>query len=301
MRAMAEARPIRLHGVWREREPMARHTSWRVGGPADVFYIPADRDDLVNFLQGLAPDTPLTWLGLGSNLLVRDGGVRGVVLCTHGALSGIRFLPPGEIHAEAGVPGAKLARFGAAHDLVGGEFFAGIPGTLGGALAMNAGAFGSETWRCVVNVETVDRNGTVRTRRPEDYEIGYRHVLGPAGEWFLGARLRLAPGDGAKSRAAIRELLLKRARTQPLQVANAGSVFRNPPGDHAARLIETAGLKGLRVGGAQVSERHANFIVNTGTARAGDIETLIERVRAEVECRHGVRLEPEVHVIGEPA
>jgi UDP-N-acetylmuramate dehydrogenase len=300
MWAMTEVTSVRLRGVWREREPLARHTSWRVGGPADVFYVPADRDDLVNFLKSLAPGTPLTWLGLGSNLLVRDGGVRGVVLCTHGALSGIRHLPPWEIYAEAGVPGAKIARFAAARNLAGGEFFAGIPGTLGGALAMNAGAFGSETWRCVASVETVDRTGTVRTRQPADYRIGYRHVQGPEGEWFLAARLRLVPGDGGQSRAAIRELLLKRARTQPLAVANAGSVFRNPPGDHAGRLIEAAGLKGLCVGGAQVSERHANFIVNTGTASARDIETLIERVRAEVERRWGVRLEPEVHVVGEP-
>lgn len=298
---MAEVTSVKLRGVWRNHEPLARHTSWRAGGPADVFYVPADRDDLVNFLRGLAPGTPLTWLGLGSNLLVRDGGVRGAVLCTHGALSGIRRLPPCEIYAEAGVPGAKIARFAAGNNLADAEFFAGIPGTLGGALAMNAGAFGSETWQFIASVETVDRAGTVRTRRPADYRIGYRHVQGPESEWFLAARLRFSPGDGARSRQAIRELLLKRARTQPLQVANAGSVFRNPPGDHAGRLIETAGLKGLRIGGAQVSERHANFIVNTGRASARDIETLIERVRVEVERRHGVRLEPEVHVIGEPA
>jgi UDP-N-acetylmuramate dehydrogenase len=301
MRAMAERRLPELRGVWREQEPLSRHTSWRVGGPADVFYVPADRDDLVGFLRSLAPELPLTWLGLGSNLLVRDGGVRGAVLCTHGALRSIRFEPPSAVLAEAGVPGAKIARFAAANNLAGAEFFAGIPGTLGGALAMNAGAFGSETWEFVESVETVDRSGTVRSRRPADYRIGYRDVRGPAGEWFLAARLRFSPGDGTAGRKKIRTLLLERARTQPLQVANAGSVFRNPPGDHAGRLIETAGLKGLRVGGAQVSERHANFIVNTGGGRARDIEALIERVRAEVERQHGVRLEPEVRVIGEAA
>jgi UDP-N-acetylmuramate dehydrogenase len=301
MPAMAELRHSELRGVWRENEPLARHTSWRVGGPAEVFYVPADRDDLVSFLQSLAPDTPLTWLGLGSNLLVRDGGVRGVVLCTHGALRGIRVVAPTGIYAEAGVPGAKIARFAAGKNLAGGEFFAGIPGTLGGALAMNAGALGAETWQFVETLETVDRTGAVRTRPPADYEIGYRQVRGPQGEWFLAARLNFMPGSAERSRQAIRELLLQRARTQPLQIANAGSVFRNPPGDYAARLIETAGLKGLRVGGAQVSERHANFFVNNGSARAADIETLIERVRDEVERRHGVRLETEVHIIGDPA
>lgn len=280
-------------------EPMAKHTSWRVGGIADRYFIPADRDDLVDFLKHLEAGSNLTWIGLGSNVLVRDGGIRGVVIATHRCLGRIERLGAAGVYAEAGVPGAKLARFCVRNGLRGAEFFAGIPGTLGGALAMNAGAFGGETWDVVVEVDTVSRDGRVHRRAPSEYEIGYREVTPPAAEWFLAARLGLLQGDGAAGQALIRDFLARRAQTQPIQIPNAGSVFRNPPGDFAARLIETSGGKGMSEGQACVSERHANFIVNRGGATAEQVERLIERIRERVLDVHGVRLETEVRVLGD--
>jgi UDP-N-acetylmuramate dehydrogenase len=179
------------------------------------------------------------------------------------------------------------------------EFFAGIPGTVGGALAMNAGAFGGETWQHVVEVETIDRKGKRRRRPAGDYVPTYRHIEGPAGEGFLGCRLRFEPRRNANENE-IRRLLARRKATQPIGELSCGSVFTNPEGDHAARLIETAGLKGLSIGGAQVSEKHANFIINVGTATAADLEQLIEHVRRTVEAVHGIRLTPEVRIVGEP-
>lgn len=282
-------------------EPMARHTSWRVGGPAQRFFEPADLDDLAVYLRRLPEDEPLLWLGLGSNLLVRDGGIRGSVILTAPGLGGIERIGTAMLRVEAGVPCAKAARFSADANLEGAEFLTGIPGTMGGALAMNAGAFGGETWPIVAAVETIDRRGVVRTRAPSDYRIAYRSVQGPAGEWFTAAHLALAPGDGAAAKARIRECLRLRAETQPTGVASCGSVFRNPPGDHAGRLIDSCGLKGHAVGGAHVSPKHANFILNGGGATAADIEALIDHVRAVVERERGVRLMPEVHIVGEAA
>ena len=305
---MSEPKQFRtesLRGEMRCDVPMSRHTSWRAGGVAERIYQPADLDDLLAFLCGLPTDEPLYAVGLGSNLLVRDGGLRGTVLLLHGALGGLRLEADGSIYAEAGVPGAKLARFAALHDLRGAEFCAGIPGTVGGMLAMNAGCYGSEIWEKVLRVQTVNRHSEVRMRTAEDYEIGYRHVaLRPphstpaADEWFITAWLKFEAGDGAIARQEIKALLGKRIASQPLNLPNAGSVFRNPPGDHAARLIQQCGLKGRRIGGAQVSEKHANFIVNTGGATAADIENLITEVQAVVEQQTGVRLQCEVHIIG---
>ena len=281
-------------------EPMSKHTSWRVGGPADEFFVPADREDLIVFLRELSPDIPITWAGLGSNLLVRDGGIRGVVIGTHKGLGVIRKVTRNRIYAEAGVPSAKVARFSAREGLAGAEFFAGIPGTLGGALVMNAGAFGSETWTVVQAVETIDRWGRVHRRLHDEYEIGYRSVTAPVGgEWFIAAELSLVSGDVFTGMQKIKDLLTKRAQTQPLQIPNAGSVFRNPPGDYAARLIEACGLKGVCEGQACVSELHANFIENHGGATAAQIEALIDRVRRKVIAQYGVSLELEVRVIGE--
>jgi UDP-N-acetylmuramate dehydrogenase len=287
-----------LRGELRRDEPLARHTSWRVGGPAHCFYRPADRDDLVAFLQQLDPDEPLLWLGLGSNLLVRDGGFPGTVIATQGSLDRVAAQSGNAIYAEAGCACAKVARIAARAGLVGAEFLAGIPGTLGGALAMNAGAFGGETWPLVRWVETLDRSGQVRRREPGEFHVAYREVQGPRGEWFLAALLQLEQGDAESGQERIRALLERRADTQPTGLASGGSTFRNPPGDYAARLIEAAGLKGLRVGGAEVSGKHANFIVNTGGATAGDIENLMDQVRSEVERQFGVRLVPEVHRVG---
>jgi UDP-N-acetylmuramate dehydrogenase len=290
-----------LRGELREHEPLARYTSWRVGGTADRFYRPADLDDLAFFLSTLPPDEPLLWLGLGSNLLVRDGGVRGTVIALSGALDRLERLGGDRVRAEAGVACAKVARFCAERDLTGAEFLAGIPGTMGGALAMNAGAWGGDTWSCVEAVETLDRTGRRHMRDPGEYQVGYRSVIPPVEEWFVAATLKLRPGDGAASRVRIRDLLARRAENQPTGVASCGSVFRNPPGDHAGRLVEAAGLKGHAIGGAQVSEKHANFIINTGGATAADLEALILHVQAGVEARFGVHLEPEVRIVGEPA
>jgi UDP-N-acetylmuramate dehydrogenase len=321
-----------LRGELRLDVPMRKHTSWRAGGNAQRMYRPADLNDLVAFLRALPADEPLYPVGLGSNLLVRDGGLRGTVLLMHGALGELRLDADGSIHVETGVPGAKLARFASLHNLRGAEFFAGIPGTVGGMLAMNAGCYGSEIWEKVLRVRVVTRRGELIERTPQDYEIGYRSVkrieepglrielpspasgrgVGGEGkssifnpqsseEFFLSATMKFEQGDGEAARQQIKELLSKRIASQPLNLPNAGSVFRNPPGDHAARLIQQCGLKGKRIGGAQVSEKHANFIVNTGDATAADIENLINDVRQTVAAQTGVQLHPEVRIIGEAA
>jgi len=294
------AKPM-LRGTMREQVDMRKHTSWRAGGVAERMYQPADMEDLRAFLRSMPVDEPLYAVGLGSNLLVRDGGLRGTVLLMHSALNGMHLEYDGSVYVEAGVPGAKLARFAALHDLSGAEFFAGIPGTIGGMLAMNAGCYGSETWGKVLRVVTVDRQGEVHVRAAADYEIDYRHVVLREGseEWFAAAWLAFARGKGAIARDEIKALLRKRIASQPLNLPNAGSVFRNPPGSHAARLIEQCGLKGKRIGDAQVSEKHANFIVNVGNASAADIEQLINEVQRVVEQRTGVRLQCEVRIIGE--
>ena len=290
-----------LRGILRQQENMARHTSWRAGGAARVFYQPADIDDLAMFLRGLPPEEPLYWIGLGSNLLVRDGGLQGTVIATSSGLNRLEFLDDNRVFVEAGVASPKLARETAKHGLTGMEFLCGIPGTVGGALALNAGALGSETWQRVVSVQTIDRQGQLHERTPDEYTICYRQVTAPAEEWFVAATLQLEPGDSTTSLDLIKQYLARRSATQPTQLPNAGSVFRNPPHDYAARLIEACGLKNTCVGGACVSEKHANFIINTGTATAGDIEALIERVTEIVKREHGVELIREVHIVGEPS
>jgi UDP-N-acetylmuramate dehydrogenase len=296
---MAAEKTQSWRGELRYDEPMALHNSWRAGGPARCFFKPADVTELCEFLQQLDPQEPLLWVGLGSNLLVRDGGFPGTVIFTLGALNELEWLDATTLLAGAGVTCSKVARESARQGLTGLEFLAGIPGTMGGALAMNAGAFGGETWNRVVLVETVDRAGCLHTRKPDEYQVSYRTVEGVADEWFVAARLRLETGDSALAKQQIRKLLAQRAESQPVQQNSCGSVFRNPPGDHAARLIEATGLKGKTLGGAQVSQKHANFIINTGTATAADIETLLNQVQGCVEQAHGVRLEPEVRIVGE--
>lgn len=286
-------------GSLKQNEPMARHTSWRVGGPADRWYQPTDIEDLSAFLQTLSAEEPLTWIGLGSNVLVRDGGIRGTVIAPTSCLDVLEHLEDGRVRAEAGVTCAKVAKLAVASDLVGAEFFAGIPGTIGGALAMNAGAFGGETWPVVETVEVMDRFGQISVRRPEEFELGYRHVASDREEWFIAATFRFESGDGAAARERIRNLLKRRSETQPTQLPSGGSTFRNPPGDFAARLIEACGLKGYRIGGAEVSEKHANFLVNIEQASAADLEALIGHVEQEVFQQQGVRLVREVRIIGE--
>jgi UDP-N-acetylmuramate dehydrogenase len=279
---------------------MAKHTSWHAGGPADLFFAPRNAGDLAAFVRQLPAAIPLLWVGLGSNLLVRDGGFRGAVIQTHGALGVLERISATRLHVEAGVPCARIARQCVKWGLGPAEFFAGIPGTLGGALAMNAGAWGGETWKHVLDVDVLDRRGTRRTRTAAEYTIGYRSVSGPADEWFLGARLEFERQPGANA-DRIRELLDLRKQTQPIGEWSCGSVFANPPGNHAARLIDIAGLKGFRIGGASVSEKHANFIINHGAATAADIENLILHVQRTVEAMYHVVLRPEVCIVGEPA
>lgn len=292
-----------IRGRLLKDEPMLRHTSWRVGGPADYMYVPADKNDLIAFLRQVPDDEPVMFLGLGSNVLVRDGGIRGTVIGLQGALGEFHvhenLTEAVVIYAEAGVPCAQLARFSAKLGLTGGEFFAGIPGTLGGALAMNAGAFGGETWRQVAQVETIDRHGNLLSRTPSDFVIGYRSVYRPDAEWFTAAYLRFQRDSSRMAEARIKELLGKRGATQPIGVYSCGSVFRNPADDFAARLIESVDLKGYKIGGATVSDKHANFIVNDGTASAMHIEQLIQHVRRCVEEKTGVLLQPEVLIVGE--
>ena len=301
---MAEARHFNeLRGALKHDEPMSRHVSWRTGGPAGRFYVPADLEDLGRFLRQLPADEPLLFVGLGSNLLVRDGGWRGTVVMTHAAARR-PSMHAGLLYAEAGVASPKVARFAALHELQGAEFLAGVPGSVGGALARNAGCYGGETWDIVERVATIDRAGRLVERARAEFDIGYRHCAPKDAreEWFAAAWFRLEPGDGVASRAVMKELLARRIATQPLALPNAGSVFRNPPRDHAARLIEACGLKGFARGAARVSEKHANFIVNPhGAAHAADIEWLIEHVQRTVYQMKGVLLQTEVRIVGEPA
>ncbi len=279
-------------------EKMAKYTSWRVGGLADEMYLPTDKQDLINFIKNQPADKPLFWLGLGSNLLVLDGGIRGVVINTRGRLKEMKLAENGSVYVEAGVPCAHVARFCAEKGLIGAEFLAGIPGTMGGALKMNAGAFGGETWTIVKEVEMINRAGEVTQRQPDQFEVSYRSVKGLDDEWFLAAQLQLVAGDIAQSQEQIKALLEKRNLTQPTNQPTCGSVFKNPPGDYAARLIELSGLKGYTIGGACVSEKHANFIVNTGQATAADIEALIDYIQAQVKAQQGVCLQTEVCKVG---
>jgi len=288
-----------IKGQLLAHEKLAKYTSWRVGGEADWMFIPQDKQDLINFIKSQHGREPLFWLGLGSNLLVRDGGIRGTVINTRNRLKSMSKKDGSRVYVEAGVPCALIARYCGEQGMVGAEFLAGIPGTLGGALKMNAGAFGGETWAIVDSVETVDAFGQVRQRNRPDHDIAYRSVSGPAQEWFLSAELRLEPGNVAESQQKIKILLERRNQTQPTNQPSCGSVFKNPPGDFAARLIEACGLKGYRIGGAEVSAKHANFIVNTGGANAADIEALIGYVQDTVETMQGIRLLTEVCVVGE--
>jgi UDP-N-acetylmuramate dehydrogenase len=277
---------------------MSRHTSWHVGGPAEVFFNPRDRGDLVAFLKSLPEDVPIEWIGLGSNLLVRDGGIKGVVISTVGTLDALDRLNQTSVYCEAGVACARIARQCVKWGLGPAEFFAGIPGTLGGALAMNAGAFGGETWTHVIDVMTMDRRGREQRRAPEEYQIAYRQVVAPAQEeWFIAARLKFEHKPGMDE-AKVRELLERRKASQPIGEWSCGSVFTNPPGDHAARLVEASGLKGYRIGDASVSQKHSNFIINHGNATAADLERLIGHVQDTVEREHGIRLKTEVRILG---
>ena len=290
-----------LRGILEKDASLARYTSWKVGGVADILYRPADLQDVRNFLTTLDAKVPVIWLGGGTNVLVRDGGIRGAVILLHGCLDQMDCVDTGLVRAEAGVSCAKLARLCANLELQGAEFFSGIPGSVGGALAMNSGAHGSETWEFVQSVETVDRSGSLHVRYPEEFSPGYRTVSMPGKEWFTGALFRFTSGSREMTKDKIRELLEMRNAAQPVGSRSCGSVFRNPENDYAARLIEMCNLKGVSNGGACVSEKHANFIVNEGDATAKDIEDLIWKVHETVKNKCGTVLVPEVRIIGETA
>jgi len=280
-------------------QKLSKYTSWRVGGTAARIFKPADVDDLADFLKTTSPAEPIIWLGLGSNTLIRDCGFAGTVIITLGALDTIEKVSDNMHYAQAGVPCAGFARYLARNNLVGGEFLAGIPGTMGGALCMNAGCFNGETWQHVVYVDTIDRQGEIHRREISEYQVAYRSVVGPKDEWFTGALFEFTPGEKATALATIKQLLARRAATQPTSDYNSGSVFRNPTGDYAARLIESCGLKGFRLGTAHVSEKHANFIISEKEGRASDIEALIEHVHATVLKETGIDLIREVVILGD--
>jgi len=294
-----------LRGELKANEPMSRHSSWRAGGPARRFFAPADLEDLSAFLAQLPEAEPVLFVGLGSNLLVREGGWPGTVVLTYSARRAPR-MDEGLLYAEAGVACPRVARFAADQNLGSAEWLTGIPGTVGGALAMNAGCYGGETWDIVERVVTINRRGQLRRRGREEFEFGYRRcelktdASSDGDEWFASAHFRLPEGHRDESREIMKALLTKRRATQPLQLPNAGSVFRNPSeGKTAARLIQSCGLKKFERNGARISEKHANFIVNPGGAgSAADIEWLILYVQQKVEEDKGVRLVPEVKIVG---
>lgn len=281
-----------------ENYPLAAHTSWRVGGLARRCFKPNSIAQLSDIIQSLPKDEPVFFLGLGSNTLIRDGGVDGVVILTRG-LSQL-CCNQNIIQAKAGVSCATLARFAARNSIGGLEFLAGVPGTVGGALVMNAGAHGSETWDFVQSVQTMDKNGTLHTRFPSEYFISYRSAKNHLNEWIISASLSGILDNKMRSQEKIKQFLEHRKKTQPIAFPNGGCVFRNPPNDHAGRLIDQCGLKGLRIGGAMVSEKHANFIINVDNATAADIESLILRIRDTVYQQKHVQLQLEVKIIGQP-
>lgn len=323
--------------------PLNRYTTWRVGGPGEVVLVPESIEDIQSVLQFIPEDYPVTWLGLGSNVLIQDEGICGLVIVTQGSvLSQIRLLS-GEVNADAfidgisrertsmslgsipsvdrtslenaiderlfadngasivfayaGVPCGQLARFIARNHLQGLEFLAGIPGTVGGALAMNAGCYGGETWDQVIQVETIDRQGVRHLRQKNEFEIAYRKALFPEKEYFLAAYFQVKPGNKEESLLKIKTMLDKRNQAQPTNLPNCGSVFKNPIGHHAAALIQACGLKGHRIGGAQISEKHANFIVNIDNASSSDILELIALAKANVKEKFGIELEQEVKIL----
>jgi UDP-N-acetylmuramate dehydrogenase len=286
-----------LHGQLQANESLAMLNTWHVGGIAKQTYRPKNLADLSQFLQSLPPDEPIVWLGLGSNVLIPDQGIDATVILTHGGLDDMQYSGD-HVRVEAGVPCAKLAKFCAKNGLSGGCFFAGIPGTVGGALAMNAGAFGGETWKVVKSVEMIDRKGQIHHRDGAEFMVSYRHVDFPKDEWFVAAHFQFEKGNVEEEQEKIRALIRERRAKQPIGEPSCGSVFRNPEGHHAAQLIEQCGLKGLQIGGAIVSQKHANFIINTGHASAADIEALMSQVQQRVFAQTGVQLVPEVHILG---
>lgn len=293
-------------GTLRHHEAMSAHTSWRVGGPARQYYEPNDREDLLLFIKSLPKTEPILWLGLGSNTLVRDGGFQGTVICLHGAIDTLTLEPSlvaGQspmVHADAGVHCARLAKFAQKHQLAGLGFMAGIPGTVGGALAMNAGAWGGDTFGALDSAEVLFRSGRTQWLPAHSFAAGYRHINLPDDFCgFLAARFAVTADTDGSHEQYTKTALAQRKATQPVGKPSAGSTFRNPVNDHAARLIEAAGLKGHRIGGAHVSTQHANFVITEDGASAADVETLIGFIQHTVQQKFGVLLQPEVRMVGD--
>lgn len=293
-----------MKGVLKYNEPLAQYTSWHIGGVAEKYFRATSIEDIAELLASLPRDEPLIWLGLGSNVLVPDEGIKGTVIHTLGAGGDItileNFSSSGSkmVRVEAGIPCAKLSKFCVQNNLKGGEFFAGIPGTIGGALAMNAGAFGGETWQKVKELEVINRQGRRQFRKVGEYQISYRSVQSPyQEEWFVAGIFEFEQGHSEEASQQVKELLRKRNLTQPIGVFSCGSVFKNPPNDYAGRLIEASQLKGCRIGDAQVSPKHANFILNLGHASSHDIVQLIHHLQKTVLEDHKIALQTEVRIL----
>lgn len=292
---------LRARGIAaRAGEPLVKKTWWRVGGPADA-YVEADDLEAVRTVVAVARElaAPVCVLGNASNLLVSDRGIRGVVLRLGGELAGAEDAGEGLVRLGGGAKLVPLMKRAEKAGWSGLEVLAGVPGTVGGAIRMNAGTALGEVADRLVDVEVVLRDGSVERLGKDALRMAYRHAELPDGAIVVAARLRRTDEDPVVAWARAAEHLEYRARTQPIDVPTCGSTFRNPPGDRAGRLIEAAGLKGTTIGGAQVSPKHANFLVNLGTATADDLRALIEHIQAEVDARFGVRLEPEVHLAGD--
>lgn len=284
-----------------KEEPMKNHTTFRVGGPADWLVTPTEEEqirDVVNLLR--AEKVPYYVMGNGSNLLVGDKGYRGVIIQLGKNLSQIRMTEEGVLYAQAGALLSKIAAEAFAQSLTGFEFASGIPGTLGGAVMMNAGAYGGEMKHVLKDALALTADGELRVLPVEQMALGYRtSIFAQNGDIVLSAQIRLQPGSPEEIRAYMDELKEKRITKQPLEYPSAGSTFKRPEGYFAGKLIEDTGLRGFQVGGAQVSEKHCGFVINKGQATAADILSLIEQVSDRVEAKFGVRLEPEVKRIGE--
>lgn len=289
-----------MPGCFRENEPMKAHTSFRIGGPADILVMPSDASQLEKVVaEARAEGLPLTIIGNGSNLLVKDKGIRGVVVKLGNALRGMEC--DGErLIAEAGVSLAAVANKAAACGLTGLEFAVGIPGSIGGAVFMNAGAYDGEMCKVVAKVTVLTADGQVKVFSNDVLEFGYRHSsIQDNGAIIISVEMQLSKGDINEIKAKMADFTNRRTSKQPLDIPNAGSMFRRPPGHYAGTLIEEAGLKGYTVGGAQVSTKHAGFVVNVGDATAADVLRLIGDVQDKVYAHAGVRLEPEVRIYGE--
>ena len=290
-----------LRGRLEPNRPMADITWFRVGGPAQLLYTPADEADLAYFLKQAGADLPVTVVGVGSNLLVRDGGIPGVVIRLGRGFGKIEPEEGYRIRVGTAVPDMRLAQAAAAAGIAGLAFYRGIPGTVGGALRMNAGAHGTETKDVLVEARAVDRSGTIRTLSLADLAYSYRHCGAPEELIFTEALYQGEPGEPEEITRAMQEVADYREANQPIKTRTGGSTFKNPPGHSSWKLIDAAGCRGYRVGGAHVSEMHCNFLINDGEASAEDIETLGETVRARVKAASGIELEWEIKRLGLPA